>query len=158
MYTKVEAEGRIVHIKFIISWQKNKGIPSTGHGDLESCETSRLSHFLDNGLTHGGEVVSLTRHPPFTSRKMFDSHLCYRLRWPQDYSTPGKFKSIEKSSDLILNWARNLPAGSIILLPTACTCPVFQPRHYEMLVIFCDLLCRQQFRRVKLRTVARLCV
>jgi hypothetical protein len=25
----------------------------------------RIPHFLDNRLTHGGEVVSLTRRPPF---------------------------------------------------------------------------------------------
>jgi hypothetical protein len=30
------------------------------------CETSRLPHFLDNRLTDGGKVVSLTLQPPFT--------------------------------------------------------------------------------------------
>jgi hypothetical protein len=34
---------------------------------------SRLSHFLDNRLTDGGEVVSLMRRPPFTPRKIRDS-------------------------------------------------------------------------------------
>jgi hypothetical protein len=34
-------------------------------------ETSRLPHFLDNRLTDGGEVVSLTRRPPFTPRGRF---------------------------------------------------------------------------------------
>jgi hypothetical protein len=43
-----------------------KAIPVTGHEDRQSCETSRLPHFLDNRLTDGGEVVSLTRRPPFT--------------------------------------------------------------------------------------------
>jgi hypothetical protein len=38
-----------------------KAIPVTGR---EGCETSRLSHFLDNRLTDGGEVVSVTRRPP----------------------------------------------------------------------------------------------
>jgi hypothetical protein len=33
-------------------------------------EMSRLPHFLDNRLTDGGEVVSLTRRPPFTLRKI----------------------------------------------------------------------------------------
>jgi hypothetical protein len=33
----------------------------TGRGDQKSCETSRLPHFLDNQLTDGGEVVSLTQ-------------------------------------------------------------------------------------------------
>jgi hypothetical protein len=30
---------------------------------------SRLPHFLDNRLTHGGEVVNLTRRPPFTPQE-----------------------------------------------------------------------------------------
>jgi hypothetical protein len=31
---------------------------------------SRFPHFLDNRLTDGGEVVTLTRRPPFTTRKI----------------------------------------------------------------------------------------
>jgi hypothetical protein len=31
---------------------------------------SSLPHFLDNWLTDGGEVVSLTRRPPFTPKKI----------------------------------------------------------------------------------------
>jgi hypothetical protein len=38
-----------------------KAIPVTGRGGPEGCETSRLPHFLDIRLTHGGEAVSLTR-------------------------------------------------------------------------------------------------
>jgi hypothetical protein len=34
-------------------------------------ETSRFPHFLDNRLTDGGKVVSLTRRPPFTAPKRF---------------------------------------------------------------------------------------
>jgi hypothetical protein len=30
---------------------------------------SRLSHFLDNRLTGGGKVVSLTHRPPFTAQE-----------------------------------------------------------------------------------------
>jgi hypothetical protein len=43
---------------------KVKGIPVTGRGGLQGCETSRLPHFRDNRLIDGGEVVSLTRLPP----------------------------------------------------------------------------------------------
>jgi hypothetical protein len=32
--------------------------------------------FLDNRLTDGGEVVSLTHRPPFTPRKMPGTHFC----------------------------------------------------------------------------------
>jgi hypothetical protein len=37
----------------------------------------RGSHiFLDNRLTDGSEVVSLKRRPPFTPRKIRDTHFC----------------------------------------------------------------------------------
>jgi pantothenate kinase-related protein Tda10 len=48
----------------------------TGRGGPQSCETSRLSHFLDSQLTDGGEVVSLTRRLPFTPRKNPGTHFC----------------------------------------------------------------------------------
>jgi hypothetical protein len=37
-------------------------------------ETSRLPHFLDNRLTDDGEVVSLTRRPPFPPRMIPGTH------------------------------------------------------------------------------------
>jgi hypothetical protein len=56
--------------------KKGKAIPVTGHGGPQGCETSRLPHFLDNRLTDSGKVVSLTRRPPFTSRKIPGTHFC----------------------------------------------------------------------------------
>jgi hypothetical protein len=53
-----------------------KGVHVTGHGDPQSCETSRLSHFLGNRLTDGGEVVSLTHRQPFTPSKIPGTHFC----------------------------------------------------------------------------------
>jgi hypothetical protein len=44
--------------------EKGKSIPATGH------EMSRLLHFVDNRLTDGGEVVSLTSRLPFNSKKI----------------------------------------------------------------------------------------
>jgi hypothetical protein len=44
-------------------------VPVTGRGGLKGCETSRLQQFLDSRLSDGGEVVSLTRRPPFTSAR-----------------------------------------------------------------------------------------
>jgi hypothetical protein len=46
----------------------------TGCGGPWDCETSRLSHFLDNRFTDGGKVVSLTRRPPFTPIKVPGIH------------------------------------------------------------------------------------
>jgi hypothetical protein len=45
--------------------QKSKATPVRGRGGLQSCETSRPPHFLDNKITDGGEV-GLTRQQRFT--------------------------------------------------------------------------------------------
>jgi hypothetical protein len=55
---------------------EGKAIPVTGRGGLEGCETSRLPYFLENRLTDGSEVVSLTRRSLFTPRKIPDTHFC----------------------------------------------------------------------------------
>jgi hypothetical protein len=61
--------------------KRGKTIPVTGCGGSQDCEMSRLPHFLDNRLTDGGEVVSLTRRPPFTSRKIPGTHiLCVKVK------------------------------------------------------------------------------
>jgi hypothetical protein len=43
---------------------KGKCILVRGRGGPYGCEKSRFPHFLDNWLTDGGVVVSLTRRPP----------------------------------------------------------------------------------------------
>jgi hypothetical protein len=43
--------------------KKGKTLPVTGHGGPQSCETSRLPHFLDNQLTDGSEVVRRAGSP-----------------------------------------------------------------------------------------------
>jgi hypothetical protein len=55
---------------------KGKATPVTGREGPLVCDTSRLPHFLDNRLTDGGEVVSLTCRPHFISRKIPGTHLC----------------------------------------------------------------------------------
>jgi hypothetical protein len=49
-----------------------KGIPVTGSGGPYGCETSRFPHTRvpDSRLKDGGEVVSLTRLPPYTPRQV----------------------------------------------------------------------------------------
>jgi hypothetical protein len=44
-------------------------MPVTDRGGKLGCETSRLPHFLDNRLRDGGEIISLTRRPPFTPQE-----------------------------------------------------------------------------------------
>jgi hypothetical protein len=55
---------------------KRKAIPVTGLGGPYGCEMSRLPHFPDSRLTDGREFVSLTRRPPFATRKISDTHFC----------------------------------------------------------------------------------
>jgi hypothetical protein len=45
----------------LVKVKKGKAIPVTDRGGPESCETSRLPHFLDSELRDGG--ISLTRWP-----------------------------------------------------------------------------------------------
>jgi hypothetical protein len=62
----------------LLVYRKGKALSLslTGHGRPYGYETSRLPHFLDNRPTDGGEVVSLTRRPPFTPRKIPGTHFC----------------------------------------------------------------------------------
>jgi hypothetical protein len=53
----------------VIYIYRERAIAITGRGSPQVCETSRLPHFLDNRLTHGGKIVSLTRWPPFNPQE-----------------------------------------------------------------------------------------
>jgi hypothetical protein len=64
--------------------KKGKATPVTGSGGPQGCEASRFAHFLHNRLTNGGEVVSLTRRPPFTPQE--DSWYSFLFKAE---STPG---------------------------------------------------------------------
>jgi hypothetical protein len=56
--------------------KKGKVISVTSREGPYGFGTSRFPHFLDNQLTDGGEVVSLTLRPPFTPRKIPGTHFC----------------------------------------------------------------------------------
>jgi hypothetical protein len=73
---------------------------------------------LDHQLTDAGDIVSLTRQPPFTPRKIPGTHFCWRLSQPQGHSLPGRIRSIEKSNGLIGNLTCDLPSCSIVPQPT----------------------------------------
>jgi hypothetical protein len=57
---RIHSNTRNIYIK------KGKAIPVPGHGGPQGCETLRVLQYLDNRLTDGGKVVSLTRRPLFT--------------------------------------------------------------------------------------------
>jgi hypothetical protein len=93
---------------------KNKAILVTGRGGLQGCEKSRILHFLDNRLTDGSVVVSLTRRSLFT-RTIPGTHFCQRL----SRGAARRIRSIEKIiRNLVGNRTRDLPACSIVLQPT----------------------------------------
>jgi hypothetical protein len=73
---------------------------------------------LGSWLTDGGKVASLTRRPPFNSRKIPGSHFSQRLSQPQGNSAVGRIRSIEKSYDLIWNHTLDLPDCTIVPQPT----------------------------------------
>jgi hypothetical protein len=54
------------YLSAIVNDVKGKAIPVTGHEGPQDCKTSRLSHILDNRITDGSKVVSLTCHLSFT--------------------------------------------------------------------------------------------
>jgi hypothetical protein len=66
--TVLNKESDAVHYE-IIKCKKDIAIPVTGRGSPYGCERSMLPHFLDNRLTDGGVVVSLTHQPPFTRQE-----------------------------------------------------------------------------------------
>jgi hypothetical protein len=47
----------------------SKTVPLAGREDAYGVETCSLPYFLDNRLTGGSEIVSLTRQPPFTPQE-----------------------------------------------------------------------------------------
>jgi hypothetical protein len=49
---------------------KGKAIPVRSRGGPPSCETSRLSHFLDNRLEDDDKADSLMSQPSFTPKKI----------------------------------------------------------------------------------------
>jgi hypothetical protein len=93
-----------------------KAIPVTGHGGPYGCGTSRLPHFLDNWLTHGSEVVSLTRQPPFTPKEdSWYSFLSVQLE---------RLGKLRESNGIGIPTC-NLQACSIVPQPTTKSPPQF---------------------------------
>jgi hypothetical protein len=92
----------------------NKAIRVTSRGGPYGCETSRLPHFLDNRLTDGAEVVSLTRRPsaPYPQEDSWYSFLL-EVEAPMEIVRLG---SIEKSHEIGIR-TRDLPVRSIVPQP-----------------------------------------
>jgi hypothetical protein len=75
----------------------------------------RLPHFLHNRLTDGGKVVRLTRRPTLPPGRFLALISVKRLSRFQGHIVAGRIMSTEKSSDLIGNRNRDLPACRIVL-------------------------------------------
>jgi hypothetical protein len=61
---------------------RSKAILVTGRGGIQGCETSRISHFLDNRHIDGDEVVSLKLRQRFTPQKdSWYSYLSQYVTW-----------------------------------------------------------------------------
>jgi hypothetical protein len=59
----------IMCIFWFLDMVKGKAIPVPGYGCPYGCETLTVPQYLDNQLTDGGKVVSLTRRPPFSPQE-----------------------------------------------------------------------------------------
>jgi hypothetical protein len=95
----------------------HKGIPVRGRGGPQGCEMLRLPHFLHNRLADGGEVVSLTRRPPFTPQEYSWYLFLLEAESTQGHSAAGRISSNEKIH-LIGIRSRDLAVCSIVPQPT----------------------------------------
>jgi hypothetical protein len=75
---------------------------------------SRLPHFVNNRLTDGGEVISITSWPPFTDREIPSTHFFLRQSRFRRHILAGRIRLIEKSNNLIGNYTHDLPACNIV--------------------------------------------
>jgi hypothetical protein len=86
--------------------------------------------FLENRLTDGNEVVSLTRLLLLTPRKIHGTEFCWRLSRPQSHSAVVRIGLVKKkSSDLLLNRTRHVAASNTANKPT--TLPPVPETHNE---------------------------
>jgi hypothetical protein len=81
--------------EFIMHIRRGKAIPVTGHGSPWVVRSQSSHIFLGSWLTGGSEVVSITRWPPFTPRKILGAHFSWRLSEPQGHSVARRIRSVE---------------------------------------------------------------
>jgi hypothetical protein len=97
----------------MVNYPCNRPWRSIGLWDVEA------PHFLDSRLIYGGQVVSLTRRPPFTPLGRFLVLISVR-GWVE----PRAIVRLEGLSQLKIQWPyreSNLPACSIVPQPTTLT-------------------------------------
>jgi hypothetical protein len=94
-----------MRIIYIYIYEKGKAIPVTGRGGPYDCETSGLPHFLDNRLTDGGEVVSLTRRPPLPTGKFL---VLISVRGSVDLRVIVRLEELDQLRKPITSWGIEL--------------------------------------------------
>jgi hypothetical protein len=56
---------------FFSNWKEGKAIPIIDREGQQGSGTLTIPHLLENRLTDGRKVVSLTSRPPFTPQEIF---------------------------------------------------------------------------------------
>jgi hypothetical protein len=65
----------------------------------------RVPHYLDNGLTDGGKIVSPAHPPHFTPHKycyisVSGTRFCWKLSKPQGLVRPAEIRKLKKKTSL----------------------------------------------------------
>jgi hypothetical protein len=89
---------------------KGRVIPVTVRGGPLGCEMLRFPHFLNNRLTDGGKVLSLTSRPPFTPQE--DSWYLFLLRSLVDPRAIVRLEGLGKLTSSVLESATSRGAYS----------------------------------------------
>jgi hypothetical protein len=94
--------------------------PFVCRGGLQGCEMLTFPHYLDNGLTDGGKVVSSTHLSKFTPQKLFFCFWCSFLlqaEWTPGRREASRIGKLKKCIHPIGFRTRDLPACSIMTQP-----------------------------------------
>jgi hypothetical protein len=73
---------------------ESKAVPVRDRENPKGCDTSRPSHFLDNRLRDGDDIVSFTRLKPFNSKKFAGTDVFQWQSRPEAHIAAGRIRAI----------------------------------------------------------------